>query len=267
MPRGGSSPLARGLPRSGSCRASWSRIIPARAGFTTGRTQSAPHPEDHPRSRGVYDHPQTRLLRRDGSSPLARGLLTANQISHVRVKDHPRSRGVYLVILVLSIISSGSSPLARGLQPRRGAPTRGRGIIPARAGFTLLIVLDAPCQRDHPRSRGVYTRAACREALSGGSSPLARGLLSEQRATQRVRGIIPARAGFTPVCCAPSGRGGDHPRSRGVYRCFGWRSTRRSGSSPLARGLPCTVRPIRVVAGIIPARAGFTGWCRGPVLV
>ena len=50
----------------------------------------------------------------------------------------------------------------------------------------------------------------------------------------------------------------DHPRSRGVYgprtgaRAAGW------GSSPLARGLPSSVRRQSTVPGIIPARAGFT---------
>ena len=50
----GSSPLARGLPRSrrASCRAR--RIIPARAGFTTRVTARIQFGPDHPRSRGVY---------------------------------------------------------------------------------------------------------------------------------------------------------------------------------------------------------------------
>ena len=50
----------------------------------------------------------------------------------------------------------------------------------------------------------------------------------------------------------------DHPRSRGVYRGFERALGARSGSSPLARGLP--VLDDRVLGGrrIIPARAGFT---------
>ena len=52
--------------------------------------------------------------------------------------------------------------------------------------------------------------------------------------------------------------GGDHPRSRGVYReAWTW-ATKHWGSSPLARGLPGAHARRRVVARIIPARAGFT---------
>ena len=51
------------------------------------------------------------------------------------------------------------------------------GIIPARAGFTLLESQLFIVTRDHPRSRGVYT------ATAGEAPPLVR--------------IIPARAGFT----------------------------------------------------------------------
>ena len=51
---GGSSPLARGLPRSGGRRPGRHRIIPARAGFTCGPGLIAGVRGDHPRSRGVY---------------------------------------------------------------------------------------------------------------------------------------------------------------------------------------------------------------------
>ena len=50
----GSSPLARGLPRSRKLQARRPRIIPARAGFTTWSRDTPPCPPDHPRSRGVY---------------------------------------------------------------------------------------------------------------------------------------------------------------------------------------------------------------------
>ena len=51
----------------------------------------------------------------------------------------------------------------------------------------------------------------------------------------------------------------DHPRSRGVYLTLGKRRDRPTGSSPLARGLRLGPAPSRGRAGIIPARAGFTG--------
>mgnify|MGYP000944717263 CR=1 FL=1 len=70
--------------------------------------------------------------------------------------------------------------------------------------------------------------------------------------------IIPARAGFTVTESRTGGVSGDHPRSRGVYASpsvhvfVGW------GSSPLARGLPLPHFLQRMMARIIPARAGFT---------
>ena len=97
-----------------------------------------------------------------------------------------------------------------------------------------------------------------RDGKTAGSSPLARGLRRGLCLGARRAGIIPARAGFTP------GHGGeghgrrDHPRSRGVYadvaRLLGY----RDGSSPLARGLRGGPGGVDDLAGIIPARAGFT---------
>ena len=70
----GSSPLARGL-RAGACAgAATGRIIPARAGFTPGPCPSPVRERDHPRSRGVYQETLTQWTKRQGSSPLARGL-------------------------------------------------------------------------------------------------------------------------------------------------------------------------------------------------
>ena len=73
--------------------------------------------------------------------------------------------------------------------------------------------------------------------------------------------IIPARAGFTRRPASRSPVSADHPRSRGVYSCRSRSRDRHVGSSPLARGLHYASEVPNVVAGIIPARAGFTGWC------
>ena len=50
----GSSPLARGLLQYRTLARHVSRIIPARAGFTSPRSPGRPVSPDHPRSRGVY---------------------------------------------------------------------------------------------------------------------------------------------------------------------------------------------------------------------
>ena len=111
-------------------------------------------------------------------------------------------------------------------------------IIPARAGFTPRHARRRDESRDHPRSRGVYRSRRIARPRSGGSSPLARGLL-----------------GRYGVCRAPDQ---DHPRSRGVYTPPGDRGVLPSGSSPLARGLQRALVAHFRGFWIIPARAGFT---------
>ena len=117
--------------------------------------------------------------------------------------------------------------------------------------------------RDHPRSRGVYYRQATAVRRLGGSSPLARGLLHDDRVLRDGPGIIPARAGFTsrrPPTGVPTR---DHPRSRGVYHAEPGAKLHVGGSSPLARGLPPTAHALIGSVRIIPARAGFTvGACQ-----
>ena len=53
-------------------------------------------------------------------------------------------------------------------------------------------------------------------------------------------------------------RSSDHPRSRGVYCSQSTPTARRTGSSPLARGLRQMLILFCAGDGIIPARAGFT---------
>ena len=111
----GSSPLARGLRRPDRRRLAADRIIPARAGSTYKAVGWMSLSEDHPRSRGVYDNLRRGQAGRNGSSPLARGLLIQRRrpksnegiiparagstsvaaYSAKIIADHPRSRGVY----------------------------------------------------------------------------------------------------------------------------------------------------------------------------
>ena len=152
----GSSPLARGLHPWWTGGRSRQGIIPARAGFTRPDNGSAPAVPDHPRSRGVYRYSVPEKITFLGSSPLARGLrrivLPRNKSHRIiparagftmmrspgpkTAPDHPRSRGVYGDACSAQEADGGSSPLARGLPPQPSDPTRRRGIIPARAGFT-----------------------------------------------------------------------------------------------------------------------------------
>ena len=213
----GSSPLARGLRHLPARPLPGRRIIPARAGFTRWRRARCPRHLDHPRSRGVYGAGGSLHQGDQGSSPLARGLPSAGKPGPLlggiiparagftlrdpaaggAAQDHPRSRGVYSASQSMHHMTRGSSPLARGLPLRRRRREGPGGIIPARAGFTLL--------------------APWAHIAQMGSSPLARGLHAGQWGDGDRPGIIPARAGFTPPPTATAAVGVDHPRSRGVY--------------------------------------------------
>ena len=216
----GSSPLARGLQGDQSSVRENIGIIPARAGFTHVHRRPGRERPDHPRSRGVYTRSSPPWKGTPGSSPLARGLrgervarCGRRGIIPARAgftccrprawrfqQDHPRSRGVYPALEPGDEVAVGSSPLARGLLPAVLCARPVRGIIPARAGFTLREYPSWKRQPDHPRSRGVYPVTERTDAGSHGSSPLARGLLADRTASTVSLGIIPARAGFTVTC-------------------------------------------------------------------
>ena len=258
MKCGGSSPLARGLLHHGILRDIIERIIPARAGFTATFTSIAATRSDHPRSRGVYEADQDAREHQSGSSPLARGLhscpgwmtcwmrIIPARAGFTRSRtcrtpwsaDHPRSRGVYYMCTYRTKYGSGSSPLARGLRGDLLLDHDGRGIIPARAGFTIW------------QTERQYNRT--------GSSPLARGLRVLRVKSTKWPRIIPARAGFTGRRAVPALAVPDHPRSRGVYASSSSQAASSAGSSPLARGLHEKRSPRHPCPGIIPARAGFT---------
>ena len=272
-------PRSRGVyPPATTPDATLSWIIPARAGFTRRRRRRAGGARDHPRSRGVYSPTPFPARPGSGSSPLARGLrpgpATTSPLSGIiparagftplgqgrlpRRRDHPRSRGVYNWASWARNWAKGSSPLARGLLRPSWPPRPPSRIIPARAGFTHPSEDGHQQDRDHPRSRGVYSCLLHRASRLAGSSPLARGLLPLLVVEDLPLGIIPARAGFTAFRRVFRRRCRDHPRSRGVYRTSKGRSISMSGSSPLARGLPVQDQRRGGQWRIIPARAGFT---------
>ena len=140
-------------------------------------------------------------------------------------------------------------------------------IIPAHAGFTRRRLGHSRRTRDHPRTRGVYTRVLSEMCMNRGSSPHTRGLLLSVSAGAANRRIIPAHAGFTNTRCSGSVDCPDHPRTRGVYQGPGSVYDVNSGSSPHTRGLPRPPQPRCGGAWIIPAHAGFTAKCQDAKLL
>ena len=73
-----------------------------------------------------------------------------------RYGDHPRTRGVYHFFSPFWRMTAGSSPHARGLRRILINSYVKRRIIPARAGFTVMMTSGGGMSPDHPRTRGVY---------------------------------------------------------------------------------------------------------------
>ena len=218
--RRGSSPLARGPLWLAHFKHIDVRIIPARAGSTLSMPGLAKPGRDHPRSRGVHHLSPERATRSLGSSPLARGpppLVSASPtperiiparagstaVRHLHrgaVEDHPRSRGVHQLGRDGNGDFTGSSPLARGPPVFARSVGAELGIIPARAGSTVVAAGVALYKKDHPRSRGVHKCSSRWMSARSGSSPLARGPRRRCCGTFSGRRIIPARAGSTSLC-------------------------------------------------------------------
>ena len=193
-------------------------LIPARAGTTRYQSSAGLPPRAHPRSRG--DHAGRREYEelREGSSPLARGPLSATRTvsdktgliparagttgelleSWGSLRAHPRSRGDHCRRGVTFRSPLGSSPLARGPPDTRAAGGEFVGLIPARAGTTCRPTPTRRSEGAHPRSRGDHLPRGRRRPRVWGSSPLARGPHGGVSLVVPRPGLIPARAGTTP---------------------------------------------------------------------
>ena len=85
-----------------------------------------------------------------------------------------------------------------------------------------------------------------------------RGAPERVEADDAVAGLIPARAGNTPVTARAVQPKRAHPRSRGEHVPLRITKKERMGSSPLARGTPRGFVERSGLVGLIPARAGNT---------
>jgi len=235
------------------------------------------HPA-HPRSRGEHADLEDSEDDTVGSSPLARGALWRDHTCRYAVRliparagstcrvgcgsrawsAHPRSRGEHQPSGRSSRTMVGSSPLARGAPPRRRRSRWAGRLIPARAGSTRSSIAGSACPSAHPRSRGEHTSRGAGQKSPSGSSPLARGALSEGLHVERGERLIPTRAGSTYWRLVTSTWRPAHPRSRGEHTSRGAGQKSPSGSSPLARGALDQHDHAEGRRRLIPARAGST---------
>ena len=195
----GSSPHARGTLVPGGGIRRGLRFIPACAGNTPTQLTSLKLVSVHPRMRGEHCFLPTQKERDSGSSPHARGTRefrclerytdrfipacagNTDDITHASDLNsvHPRMRGEHALPLLGSTPLAGSSPHARGTQMGIAFEVCPKRFIPACAGNTAVRTVPHHCRAVHPRMRGEHNLNRGRKQICIGSSPHARGTLSE----------------------------------------------------------------------------------------
>ena len=214
-------------------------------------------PGSSPLARGtLIQTPQRKI--RAGLIPARAGNTRPATVGRGRGRAHPRSRGEHLEKLVLDDPEWGSSPLARGTLRAAIDFLASNGLIPARAGNTAPLFMNAAATWAHPRSRGEHMESPASTHAGLGSSPLARGTPYGSSLTPGLHGLIPARAGNTVESGKKGAGNRAHPRSRGEHLSPAFADFKQSGSSPLARGTRRGWPSGHEPRGLIPARAGNT---------
>ena len=171
---------------------------------------------------------------------------------------HPRSRGENSSRSGPGAIGRGSSPLTRGKPSSARNATQPCGLIPAHAGKTGPVTINALSARAHPRSRGENGTRHDQRTFRAGSSPLTRGKRTRAACPPTATGLIPAHAGKTNYPCCAQLQHRAHPRSRGENVVGSIARDAPAGSSPLTRGKHRACRWRRENLGLIPAHAGKT---------
>ena len=278
VPYVGSSPPVRGAQPKGIADIRGHGLIPARAGSTL-TCRGLPWPRRaHPRPCGEHWEPVRGSGMRGGSSPPVRGALEALQANGEwvgliparagstlwircpvrRHGAHPRPCGEHTVWISRVAALPGSSPPVRGARVVGVVAGVRLGLIPARAGSTILLLIPSTLVRAHPRPCGEHKIFGREKLASKGSSPPVRGAPSTIFRCDSYIGLIPARAGSTVWFYLSPLLIRAHPRPCGEHTRLGGVSIGVTGSSPPVRGaLAQFTCPTRSV-GLIPARAGST---------
>ncbi len=252
----GSSPRVRGAVIGARAGQRLDGIIPARAGSSLRATTAIPWRRDHPRACGEQPPCKSSSSQAPGSSPRVRGAGTSTNGGHVlagiiparagssclcrrhhtRRRDHPRACGEQLRALNKQLYSQGSSPRVRGAAAQTARTCPALGIIPARAGSSLLFFWSHYALRDHPRACGEQFSIRVNAPAQSGSSPRVRGAAQPAWISPWRLGIIPARAGSSTTVARTSTLSRDHPRACGEQSASSLPRPASQGSSPRVRG-------------------------------
>ena len=161
-------------------------------------------------------------------------------------------------------VARGSSPRVRGFDRVGGKSRVRRGFIPACAGFCFSAPYCGRSRGVHPRVCGVLCDRPAPTATTVGSSPRVRGFAGVDADDRLRSGFIPACAGFCPRPDSVVRKIKVHPRVCGVLMGQSVDSLYRDGSSPRVRGFAIASPRENLLAGFIPACAGF---CIPPFIV
>ncbi len=173
-----------------------------------------------------------------------------------RLTVHPRVRGEQRGVQGKAARRGGSSPRARGTGGvREPADVRVR-FIPACAGNSRSAVERAGRRAVHPRVRGEQANVTLTCVVVTGSSPRARGTVTDGDQLQPVLRFIPACAGNRSRSWPSAPSASVHPRVRGEQRVAATRPCSNTGSSPRARGTDLKGATRRSMGRFIPACAG-----------
>ena len=252
----GSSPRVRGKLPGFSSFPHARGLIPARAGKTSTPTSKPSAPRAHPRACGENAFFLRGMRRLMGSSPRVRGKpgpeghehpasrlipARAGKTSRPPVvrgtrSAHPRACGENIECRPECAPDDGSSPRVRGKRACRPGGRRRRRLIPARAGKTGSTRTPCCTRTAHPRACGENPHVRLPNGRIFGSSPRVRGKQRGVGDQDGGSGLIPARAGKTPLHDGPLRGGRAHPRACGENLTPAGRFVIQGGSSPRVRG-------------------------------
>ena len=232
----GSSPRVRGKRSWRRSTPIAPRIIPARAGQTSGHPAWSVPGTDHPRACGANASGPNGPVGAFGSSPRVRGKLVVfvafcftcriiparagqtlgRSLENNSKPDHPRACGANSNPAAPKKRNGGSSPRVRGKRLAGIATVHFGRIIPARAGQTVFRRQTYRPVPDHPRACGANAAVRRSFMIPSGSSPRVRGKPRAYAADIREMRIIPARAGQTATTDDKTLQRADHPRACGA---------------------------------------------------
>ena len=170
--------------------------------------------------------------------------------------DHPRTRGEKFYQLARTYGREGSPPHTRGKVYFYNSEFCCRGITPAHAGKSILILHSGSKLKDHPRTRGEKASEKRVESLCRGSPPHTRGKVTVVPILILSCRITPAHAGKSCSCLLGNYARRDHPRTRGEKSLLCMVIIALLGSPPHTRGKAFCRTIAALLHRITPAHAG-----------